>query len=516
MNLFLSIKGTRLGDSRSNQDRPDGENIDRDERYSETMRTHLLNRRDFIAHARNGISSIALASLLCEQDLMAEGSVPIDSSDPFRPRLPQKRARARNVIVVFCAGALSHVDFWEFKPELIRYHGKPLPGNERLISFQGENGSLHQPLWKFRPRGKCGKMISDIIPHLADCVDDMTFLHSVTTKSSTHGPGENLMSTGFNREGYPGMGAWVSYALGTENRDLPAFVAIEDPRGTPQSGINNWTNGFLPAAFQGTAFSSTRPVRHLTPPVGSNSVKDRVLLDVLQRFNQQKQLRYRGDTDLAARISSYELVARMQLSVPGVTAVDKEPEHIHRLYGVDSKNPLKADFARNCILARRLVEDGVRFVQLFNGAYASAGRLNWDTHNSMSDLVPGHAEILDQPVAGLLKDLKQRGLLQNTLVMLCTEFGRMPMFQLGNTGRDHNPEGFTVWMAGAGLKGGMSYGATDSFGFRAEENPLTVHDVHATLMYLLGIDHEQLTYYHNGLQRRLTDVHGHVVREILA
>ena len=385
-----------------------------------------------------------------------------------------------------------------------------------MISFQGENGALQKPLWKFRPRGECGKMISDIVPHIGECVDDICFLHSVHTKSSTHGPAENLMSTGFNREGYPGMGSWVSYALGTENQDLPAFVAIEDPRGTPQSGPNNWTNGFLPASFQGTAFSTTRPISHLALPAGVSADKNRAVLTALNQLNEQHRQQYPGDSELAARISSYELAARMQLSVPGVTDIKKEPEHILKLYGADSENPLKADFARNCILARRLIEGGTRFVQLFNGAYASGGRLNWDTHNSMPDLVPGHAEILDQPVAGLLKDLKQRDLLKNTLVLCCTEFGRMPMFQVGNNGRDHNPEGFTVWLAGGGVKGGTSYGATDAFGYKAEQNPLTIHDVHATMLHLLGIDHERLTYYHNGLQRRLTDVHGHVVRDVIA
>ena len=480
------------------------------------MQHNLLNRRDFLAHTGTGLSSIALASMLSEQRLLAEGSVRYDPAAPFLPRRPHFSPAAKNVIVVFCAGALSHVDFWEYKPELVKYHGKPLPGNERLISFQGENGALQKPLWKFRPRGESGKMISDIVPHIAECADEISFLHSVYTKSSTHGPGENLMSTGFNREGYPGMGAWVSYALGSENTNLPSFVAIEDPRGTPQSGMNNWTNGFLPAAFQGTAFSTTEPIRHLQPPKNSSREIDRGLLSALNRLNEKHKQRFAGDTDLAARISSYELAARLQLSVPEATAIDREPKHIAKLYGADSKNTIKADFARNCILARRLIERGVRFVQLFNGAYASAGRKNWDTHNSMPDLVPGHAEVLDQPVSGLLKDLKQRGMLQDTVVMLCTEFGRMPMFQLGNTGRDHNPDGFTVWLAGAGVKGGTSYGATDPFGHRAEVNPLTVHDVHATLLHLLGINHEQLTYYHNGLQRRLTDVHGHVVHGILA
>ena len=237
---------------------------------------------------------------------------------------------------------------------------------------------------------------------------------------------------------------------------------------------------------------------------------------VLNALNQEHKKHYRTDTDLSARIASYELAAKMQLSVPEATNVDGEPEHIHKLYGADSKNQTKSDFAKNCILARRLVEKGVRFVQLFNGAYASGGKINWDTHNSMPDLVPGHAEILDQPVAGLIKDLKQRDLLKDTLIVCCTEFGRMPMFQVGNNGRDHNPEGYTVWMAGGGVKGGFSYGATDPFGYKAEVNPLSIHDVHATMLHLLGLDHTRLTYYHNGLQRRLTDVHGHVVHDIIA
>lgn len=480
------------------------------------MKTQLLDRRNFLGQTQFGLAGIALSSLLNSQQALGDGSVDYEATKPFQSRPPHFAARAKNVIVIFCAGAVSHVDFWEHKPELIKYHGKPLPGNERLISFQGENGTLQEPLWKFRPRGDCGKMISDIVPHIGSCVDDLCFLHSVHTKSSTHGPAENLMSSGFNREGYPGMGAWVSYGLGTENQNLPAFVAIEDPRGTPQSGTNNWTSGFLPAAFQGTAFSTTKPIQHLQTPPNVTAIENRQHLDVLTSLNTLHQKRYHTDTNLAARISSYELAARMQLSIPETTKVDDEPTHVQALYGADSPNKLKADFARNCILARRLVEKGVRFVQLFNGAYASGGKLNWDTHNNMPGLVPGHAEILDQPVAGLLRDLKQRDLLKETLVVCCTEFGRMPMFQVGNDGRDHNPEGFTVWMAGGGVRGGISYGATDPFGYKAEQDPLTVHDVHATILHLLGLDHTKLTYYHNGLQRRLTDVHGHVVKEIIS
>ena len=480
------------------------------------MRKQLLDRRHFLSQSQFGLAGIALTSMLHSQQLLAEGSIEYDPVHPFKSRPAQLTPRAKNCIVVFCAGAVSHVDFWEHKPELIKYHGKPLPGNERLISFQGENGALQKPLWQFNPCGESGKMLSSLVPHIGKCADDICFLHSVHTKSSTHGPAENLMSTGFNREGYPSIGAWVTYGLGTENQNLPAFVAIEDPRGTPQSGANNWTNGFLPAAFQGTPFSTTKPINHLSPPVEARPGSNRMSLDILNELNQSHQKRYKQDTSLAARISSYELAARMQLSVPDAIAVDREPDHVTSLYGANSKNQIKADFAKNCILARRLIERGVRFVQLFNGAYASGGKLNWDTHNSMPDLVPGHAEVLDQPVAGLIQDLKQRDLLKDTLVVCCTEFGRMPMFQLGNNGRDHNPEGFTIWLAGGGVKGGTSYGATDPFGYKATEHPLEIHDVHATILHLLGLDHERLTYYHNGLQRRLTDVHGHVIKDILA
>ena len=480
------------------------------------MHKQLLDRRTFLSQSQFGLAGIALTSLLDTENLLAKGSVEFDPTEPFRARKPHFKARAKNVIVIFCAGAVSHVDFWEHKPELIKQHGKPLPSNGRLISFQGENGNLQKPLWDFVPRGECGKKLSKIVPHIGSCVDDICFLHAVHTKSSTHGPGENLMSTGFNREGYPGIGAWISYGLGTENQNLPAFVAIEDPRGTPQSGPNNWTSGFLPASFQGTAFSTTKPIRHLTSPDGILGANSQASLAMLKSLNELHQKNFQTDTALSARISSYELAAKLQLSIPDATDVSLEPKHTLELYGADAKDQVKSDFAKNCILARRLVEKGVRFVQLFNGAYASGGTINWDTHNNMPGLVPGHADVLDQPVAGLIKDLRQRDLLKDTLIVCCTEFGRMPMFQVGNDGRDHNPEGFTIWLAGGGVKGGTSYGSTDPFGYKAETNRLSIHDVHATILHLLGLDHTRLTYYHNGLQRRLTDVHGHVVKEIIS
>lgn len=476
----------------------------------------LIDRRTFLSRTIDGLGGIALCSMLADAFATQRGGPDIDPARPYAPRPPLFTPKARNVIVVFCAGALSHVDTFDYKPELIRRHGQPLPGQEKLVSFQGENGSLTKPLWQFRPRAQSGKMISDLLPQIAGAADDICFLHSLTSKSNTHGPAENLMSTGFAFDGYPSMGAWISYGLGSENQNLPAFVAIEDPRGMPQSGPNNWANGFLPAAFQGTPFSSTKPVPHLGRPAAVPASKDAGARDALRMLNEMHLRRFPDDQQLMARVATYELAARMQLAVPEATALEREPASILKLYGADSADRTKAAFARNCILARRLVERGVRFIQLFNGAYASGGELNWDGHSRLKEQYERHAQVLDQPVAGLLSDLKQRGLLESTLVVFCTEFGRMPMFQAGTYGRDHNPNGFTCWLAGAGVKAPFTFGATDEFGFKASQNPVSVHDFHATILHLLGIDHRNLTYYHDGIERRLTDVHGHVIREILA
>ncbi len=473
-----------------------------------------MNRRRFLAHGQFGLSSIAFSSMLSNE--AKSNSADFDPTRPYAPRCPDIAPKATRVVEIFCSGALSHVDTFDYKPDLERLHGQPLPGNEKLVSFQGPNGNLTKPLWKFRPRGETGKMTSDLLPSIGELVDELCFIHSLTNKSNTHGPAENVMNTGFAFDGFPSMGAWINYALGSENQNLPAFVAIEDPRGMPQSGPNNWANGFLPAAFQGTAFSATKPIRYLTRPNTVSTATDAAARDTLRFLEGRHQRQFPDDLNLAARAASYELAARMQLSVPGVANLQQEPQQILRLYGADSNNRTKASFGRNCILARRLIEQGVRFVQVFNGAYASGGRINWDGHSKLKEQYDVHGEILDQPVAGLLKDLKQRGLLDSTLVIFATEFGRMPMFQAGTFGRDHNPNGFTCWLAGAGVKKGFSYGATDAFGYRAEQDPVTPHDFHATILHLLGLDHKRLTFYHNGIQRRLTDVHGKVIEKVLA
>ncbi|MGE3315287.1 MAG: DUF1501 domain-containing protein [Planctomycetaceae bacterium] len=486
-----------------------------------------LNRRGFLGQTTRGLAEIALFTLLQDRGTAAGTNIELTGTGPIRPLVDPVRpnaprgshfpAKVKNVLVIFCSGACSHLDTWDYKPELVKHHDKPLPGQEKLITFQGEQGHLIKSPYAFRPRGQSGKMTSDLLPHLGALVDDICFIHSLTSKTNTHGPGENFMSTGYTLNGFPSIGTWVSYALGTETETLPAFVALTDPRGVPQSSVNNWGPGFLPAVFQGTPFAADKPIRHLARPAGISADADRASARFLKSLNDRHLDRNAGDSELSARIASYELAARMQLSVPRITDLSSEPDHILKMYGADdSENPNKAGFARNCILARRLIEEGVRFVQLFNGAYAMGeGIGNWDGHRLLKKQYDIHGPILDQPAAALLKDLKQRGLLDETLVVWCTEFGRMPTFQKGASGRDHNPHGFTAWLAGAGVKRGFSYGATDEFGYKSVENIVTVHDFHATILHLLGLDHERLSYYHNGIERRLTDVHGHVIRDIL-
>ena len=495
-------------------------------------RRHAMDRRHFLSNMSTGLSSIALAQLLASDGLLADDAEPlrqsisakspirpnIDPANPNKPRDSHFPAAAKNVVVIFCVGACSHVDTFDYKPELIKRNGQPMPGGDKLITFQGQQGNLTRSPWEFKPRGESGKMVSELVPQLGEMADDICFIHSLTSKTNTHGPGENVMSTGFNVDGFPSIGAWATYALGSEASDLPAFVSIPDARGTPQSSVNNWGPGFLPAAFQGTDFNAAKPIRNLQRPKNVSAKADRDTRGFLERLNKQHLKRFPGDSQLAARISSYELAARMQLSVPEVSNINNEPAHVLKMYGADdSQNTLKASFARNCILARRLVERGVRFVQLFNGAYQTGGEgvSNWDGHKVLHQQYSKHGPALDQPAAALLKDLKQRGLLKDTLVVWCTEFGRMPTFQRGASGRDHNPSGFTGWLAGAGVRAPFSYGATDDFGYKAAENVATVHDFHATILHLLGLDHERLTFYHNGLERRLTDVHGHVIQPVL-
>jgi hypothetical protein len=464
-------------------------------------------RRDFLAQMNSGMTGIALAQLL--------GSASLATANAGGTHHPPK---AKRVLQIFCPGAASHVDLWDFRPELIKHDGKPLPGAEAEVSFQGKNGNLMQSPWPFVPAGQSGKMITSLLPHMAKHVDDIAFIHSMISKTNTHGPGCINMNSCFTREGYPSAGAWVSYALGTLNENLPTYIAIQDTRGEPPNGKANWSNGFLPAQHQAVTLSAQQSLRNIARPASITEAEDQATREFLKLVNEEHTAAHAGNDQLTARMASYELAARMQLAAPEVCDLSKETANTLDEYGTTDKNPLKAAYAKNCLLARRFLEQGVRYVSLYCASRASAvdGLLNWDAHKTLKADYERHCPIFDQPTAALLTDLKQRGLLDDTLVLWCTEFGRMPTHQNGTVGRDHNPDAFTTWMMGAGIKGGTSYGSTDDFGRRSVEKIATVYDFYATVLHLLGINHEQLTYYHNGAKRRLTDVHGHLLRDILA
>ena len=462
-------------------------------------------RRDLFTSIPAGLAGVGLVSLLADDAIAAGGST-------------HHPAKAKRVLQIFCPGAASHIDLWDHKPALDKHHGKPLPGEENLVSFQGKNGNLMRSPWAFEPAGQSGKMITTLLPHMALHADDIAFVHSMTSKSNTHGPGCVFMNTGHTTEGFPAAGSWVSYALGSANKNLPAYVALPDVRGEPPNGKANWANGFLPAEHQAVVLAADRPVRNLTPPKGVTKAEDDATRELLGFLNRKHAADRPGNSELAARIASYQLAARMQMSAPEVADLSREPATAHTEYGTDDPNKLKAAYARNCLLARRLLERDVRYVNLYCSSRASGvdGLLNWDAHKTLKADYERHGPIFDQPTAALLTDLKRSGLLDDTLVLWTTEFGRMPTHQAGTAGRDHNPDGFTCWMMGAGVKGGTSYGATDEFGRRSVTDVATVWDFYATVLHLLGFDHEKLTWYHNGLDRRLTDVHGHVLRPILA
>lgn len=483
----------------------------------------LLNRRNFLRNTAGTLGGLGLANLLAldEDPAAFSGKRPIrpsiDPDNPYLPRPPHFDAAAKQVLVIYCPGAVSHVDTFDYKPALAKYHGQKPPGIP-AVTFEGPTGNIAKPFWDFRPRGESGKMTSDLLPNMGELVDDFCFIHSLTTQTSAHPQGENFMNTGFTMEGFPSFGAWVTYALGSSCSDLPAFVAINDPRGLARSGKNNFGNGFLPAAFQGTDFNAKNPPANLRRPKGYSAADDKATIDLLKRLNGKHLKSYPGDADLAARIASYELAGQMQTSVPEMMDLSGEPESIHKEYGTDTGAELKREYAKNCILARRLIEKGVRVVQLFNGSDPSGGNgiTNWDSHSNIKETHAMQAEIMDQPTAALIRDMKRRGLLDNTLIVWATEFGRMPFLQGNGTGRDHNPDSFTCFLAGAGVKRGFSYGESDEWGFKAAVDPVEVYDFNATILHIMGLDHERLSYYHNGLERRLTNVHGHVIKDVLA
>ena len=483
---------------------------------------HLLDRRNFLRTTGGAFGGLGLAHLLASEsaaDLTGRASIrpQIDPDRPYAPRPSHFPMPAKRVLVVFCPGAVSHVDTFDYKPMLAKLHGQK-PPQIPAVTFEGPSGNIAKPFWGFKPRGESGKMVSDLLPHLAELADDFCFLHALSTQTSAHPQGENFLHTGFVMEGFPSFGAWTTYALGSECSELPAFVAINDPRGMARSGKNNFGSGFLPAAFQGTDFTAKAPPANLNRPTRYSAKDDRVTNDLLARLNSNHLEQFPGDTNLAARIASYELAGRMQTSVPDIMDISEEPESILREYGTDTGSDLKREYAKNCILARRLIEKGVRVVQLFNGSDPSGGNgiTNWDSHSDIQATHAMQAEIMDQPTAALIHDMKRRGLLDDTLIVWCTEFGRMPFLQGNGTGRDHNPGAFTCFLAGAGVKKGFSYGESDEFGFKAAVNETSVYDFNATILHLMGLDHERLTFYHNGIERRLTNVHGHVIKDVVA
>lgn len=473
-----------------------------------------MDRREFFCWVRNGLGGAALADLMI-RDGRLKAAVPGESAVPC-PHFAPKATRAIHICLV---GALSQVDSFDYKPGLIKAHGKSLPSTERPDVFFGQVGRLRRPDWEFRQRGQSGLWVSDLFPEIATVADELTVIQSMFAETSNHTPATFQQNSGFRLNGFPTLGAWMSYGLGSEADDLPAFVVIPDARERPPGGTINWTNGFLPARHQGVVIRSNGPpIDDLFPARPIAPEADAAARDLAAAMNHQHLRDHGHDDVLTARVRGYELAARMQVAVPEVADLRGEPAKTQALYGLD--RPETADFGRSCLIARRLLERGVRFVQLFSGGTFGSPRRNWDGHEDMRQNHSQEALKIDRPVAALIQDLRRRGLLDDTLVLFTTEFGRTPFTQSASDvvgkGRDHNQNGFSVWMAGAGLKHGYTYGATDDIGWKAVENPVHWHDFHATVLQLLGVDHERLTYYHNGIQRRLTNVHGHVIREILA
>lgn len=467
----------------------------------------MWSRRDFLQNAGGGFGLIALTSMLAEQGLLADEP---SSANPLAPRSPHHTPRARAVIFLFMSGGPSHLELFDPKPELQRLQGQPLPASFGPVVTRRavDRNRLLPTRQTFRKYGRAGIEVSDLLPHTARCVDDICLLRACQGISVTHPESVYLMNTGSILMGRPSLGAWVAYGLGTENQNMPAFVVMPDPQGWVKGGAPAWGNGYLPSAYQGTLMTGgATPIRHLANPAGVTSAQQRRTLDFVNRLNREHQQARHEDSELSARIAAYELAFRMQAHAPEVVELSRETRATRQLYGID--RPETAEFGTRCLLARRMVERGVRFVQLYCG-----DTNGWDAH---TDVVGNHGKLCaqsDLPVAGLLQDLKGRGLLESTLVVWGGEFGRTPMTE-GTTGRDHNPHGFSMWLAGGGIKGGQVIGATDSVGLRAEQDKTPVHDIHATILHLLGINHRRLTYRHNGRNERLTDNFGELIDQAL-
>lgn len=479
---------------------------------AETART--ITRRWFLRDCGVGLGKIALASLLTDA-LRAPRALAADhvvATNPLAPRPPHFPAKAKRVIHLFMAGAPSQLDLFDYKPKLVEMEGKPLPpsviGDQRYAFIRSDAGVLG-PRFKFAKHGGCGAELSEMLPHLADIVDDICIVRSCHTDQFNHAPAQILFNTGFSQPGRPGMGSWVVYGLGCETKDLPAFVVMSTGSGI-SGGAANWSSGFLPTYYAGVRFRNTGdPILDVSSPPGIDTRLQRDSLDLIRALNQRR-LETVGDPEIATRIAAYEMAYRLQSSAPELMDLKRESQETLELYGCD---PDKPSFARACLLARRMVERGVRFVNIYHEG--------WDAHSDVSGNLKTNCGATDQAAAALVKDLKQRGLLDETLVIWGGEFGRTPMVEtnaaLGRSlGRDHHPTAYTMWLAGGGIKGGLTYGATDELGFNIVENPVHVYDLQATILRCLGLDHERLTFFHQGRHFRLTDVHGHVVKDLLA
>jgi hypothetical protein len=464
-----------------------------------------LSRRWFMRDCGVGLGAVALRGMLGEGSVYAAG---VDPSDPLAPRQPHFPPKAKNVIFLFMAGAPSHLELFDNKPQLAKYDGQ-LPPADLLkgyrAAFINPNSKLLGPKFKFARHGQSGQEISELLPHLARVADDIAIVRSMTTDAFNHAPAQILMNTGSQQFGRPSMGSWALYGLGAESRDLPGFIVFSSGKKGPSGGNSNWGSGFLPTVYNGVQFRGAGdPVLYLSNPDGIDASEQSRSIDTINRLNR---MRYEtvGDPEINARISAYEMAFRMQSSAPELMDISKEPKHILEMYGAE---PGKPSFAANCLLARRMVERGVRCVQIFHEA--------WDQHGNLVNDLKANCRDTDQACAALVSDLKQQGLLDDTLVIWGGEFGRTPMVQGGSDGRDHHPNAFTMWMAGGGVKPGITLGTSDELGFNAVEDKVHVHDLHATILHLLGFDHLKLTYRFQGRDFRLTDVHGNVVTKLLA
>jgi hypothetical protein len=466
----------------------------------------LITRRWFFRECAVGLGTLALAELLCGRSAAAAARPAL--ADPLAPKQPHYRARAKRVVYLFMAGAPSHLELFDYKPQLAKYDGTLPPPSlveGYRAAFINPSSKLLGPKFKFARHGRSGIELSELLPHLAEVADDIAVIKSLVTDAFNHAPGQILMNTGTQQFGRPGIGAWVTYGLGSEARDLPGFVVLNSGKKGPSGGNSNWGSGFLPTAYEGVQFrSSGEPILYLSNPRGVDDQVEKDSLDTVKRLNKMR-LGVVGDPEIATRINAFEMAYRMQASAPELMDISREPKHILAMYGAE---PGKPSFANNCLLARRLLERGVRFVQMFHEA--------WDQHGNLKADLKKNCKDTDQACAALVKDLKQRGLLEDTIVMWGGEFGRTPMVQGGDDGRDHHPNAFSMWLAGGGVKPGLTLGSTDDFGFNAAEDRIHVHDLHATVLHLLGFDHTKLTYRFQGRDFRLTDVHGKVVQKMLA